>query len=85
MAKYLIVMILSFISFNSWASTQVADYFFHFLTVALIISTTAAVLKVRSMPKLDTKLLKFIGFGVTFWLVMFTLLVGFALVYQFTK
>jgi hypothetical protein len=82
--KYVIGCLLALASLNAWAS-QVADYFFHFLTVAVTVSATVAVLKVRSMPSLNNLLLRFIGFGVTFWIVMFTLMVAYALVYQFSK
>jgi hypothetical protein len=84
MIKYVVASIIALASMNVWAS-QVADYFFHFLTVAVIVSTTVAVLKVRSMPSLNTLLLRFIGFGVTFWIVMFALMIAYALVYQFSK
>ncbi len=66
-------------------AAQMVDYFWEIAFVAAAIAAGFAFWRVQSIKMLDTFLLKAVGFGAIFWIVLFVEAILYAIVYSLTK
>lgn len=82
--KFLLACLLLLLSVNAHAA-QMIDYFWEIAFVASAIAAGFAYWRVQKIKMLDTFLLKAVGFGAIFWIVIFVEAIIYAVVYSLTK
>ncbi len=84
MVKYVLTCLLLLLTVNAHAA-QMVDYFWEIAFVACAIAAGFAYWRVQKIEMLDTFLLKAVGFGAIFWIVIFIEAILYAIVYSLTK